>query len=226
MSRSFPGLDESNEWNLVGRDTLYATIPDAGEIIPIRSRNWLIQNSNVLMIGLRSATASSHWYTGGWVQQLLPILPSYTSTYVAAVQSASQRLRLGILNLVVFPKYIDTYLIEINFPRWMRDISIEVWRYDGPDVDGPISNQITTTEIPASTSSVLLLPARDIRKGAIIVNNSTANLYLNLAPTTSLSSYLAILPPGGYYETPFNYAGPISGFWSAAVSTATVKEFF
>lgn len=226
MPRYFPSIDESNEWNLVGRANLQATIPDAGEIIPIPSRSFLIQNSNVLMIGLRSQTASPRWYTAGWAQQILPILPGYTSDYVAAVQSDSQRLKLGILNLVVFPKFVDNYLVQVSFPRWMRDISLEVWRYDGPDVDSPVSKQLTTTEVNASTSSVLLLPERDIRKGAIVVNNSTANLYINLAPVTSLADYLGILAPGGYYETPFNYAGPISGFWTAAVSTATVKEFF
>uniref|UniRef100_A0A832M335 Uncharacterized protein n=1 Tax=Oscillatoriales cyanobacterium SpSt-402 TaxID=2282168 RepID=A0A832M335_9CYAN len=226
MSRNFPDLTSSLEWNLVGRDTLLATIPEFGDIIPIPRKSYFIENSHVLMIGCRSNSAPSRWYTAGWAEQVLPVSPSFTSDFVAAAQATSQRLRLGIQNLVVFPKYVPSYILQISFPRWMRDISLEVWQYDGPDVEGPISNQLVSYQIPASTSSVLLLPEREIRKGAVVVNNSTADLYLNLGPTADFVDYLALLVPGGYYETPFNYAGPISGIWTAAVATATVKEFF
>ena len=134
MSRQFPDFRETLEWNLVARATYQAPI---GGLVSDRlpARQWLIQNSHLLIIGVSSTSARSTWKTGGWAAQILPFLPSSTSQYVAAVQSSRKWLRLGTLTLVTFPKVMRTYLLEISFPYWFEDVSVEIWRYDGRDLD-------------------------------------------------------------------------------------------
>jgi hypothetical protein len=134
MSRQFPDFLNSIEWNLVARANYQAneSAPIANRLPP---RNFLIENSNVLIIGIDSNSARSYWRTGGWAVQIIPFLPSSTSTYVAAVHSYRKWLRLRVLTLAVFPKISDTWALEISFPFYFNDASVEIWRYDGRDLD-------------------------------------------------------------------------------------------
>jgi hypothetical protein len=134
MSRQYPDFRENLEWNLVARQSYQA--PQNVQVSDrLPARQWLIQNSHLLIIGVSSTSARSTWRTGGWAAQILPFLPSSTSQYVAAVQSSRKWLRLGTLTLVEFPKHLPTYLLEISFPYWFDDVSVEIWRYDGRDLD-------------------------------------------------------------------------------------------
>jgi hypothetical protein len=134
MSRQFPDFRENLEWNLVARQSYQA--PQNVQVSDrLPARQFLIENSHLLIIGTSSTSARSTWRTGGWAAQILPFLPSSTSVYVAAVQGQGKWLRLGTLTLVEFPKIMPTYLLEISFPYWLDNVSIEVWRYDGRDLD-------------------------------------------------------------------------------------------
>jgi hypothetical protein len=86
------------------------------------------------------------------------------------------------------------------------------------------SSTATPTSVAASTSSVSLLSANSARKGATIWNNSTANLYVELAATASILAFTARVGAGGYYEVPFTYTGAISGIWDVANGSALVRE--
>ncbi len=83
-----------------------------------------------------------------------------------------------------------------------------------------IPNQNT---IAASISSVNLLPAT-LRKGATIFNDTLDILYLILGDTASLTSFTVKINSNGYYETPFNYSGPIAGIWSGTDGFARITE--
>ncbi|MBD2416067.1 hypothetical protein H6G80_03140 [Nostoc sp. FACHB-87] len=88
----------------------------------------------------------------------------------------------------------------------------------------PSSSSAVPTTVNASASSQSLLAANSNRRGATIWNNSTANLYIELGSTASLTAFTAKLLPGGYYETPFNYIGAISGIWDAVNGNAQIRE--
>lgn len=133
--RQFPDFADTIEWNLVARNSYTAPITSTQASNRLPNRSFLIENSYVVIIGLRSEGARSTWQTGGWASQLLPFLPSSTSDYVAAVQTSKKWLRLRTLNLIVFPKLMNTWILDLAFPYWLPDISIEVWRYDGRDID-------------------------------------------------------------------------------------------
>ncbi|PHM11630.1 hypothetical protein [Nostoc sp. 'Peltigera malacea cyanobiont' DB3992] len=91
-------------------------------------------------------------------------------------------------------------------------------------VSASTSGTSTPTTIPASISNVAILTANSNRKGATIWNDSTANLFIEFGATATTSAFTAKLSAGGYYETPFNYTGVISGIWSGANGNALVRE--
>jgi hypothetical protein len=87
----------------------------------------------------------------------------------------------------------------------------------------------TLSNVSGSASSVTVLAANTARKGATIVNDSTALLYLKFGSSASTSSYTVVLAgaasaPFAYYEVPFGYTGIITGIWASAAGNARVTE--
>jgi hypothetical protein len=81
------------------------------------------------------------------------------------------------------------------------------------------------SNVVASASSTAILASNASRKGATLVNDSTATLYLKYGATASTTSYSYQVPPGGTWEmaTP-PYTGAIDGIWSSATGNARVTE--
>jgi hypothetical protein len=88
----------------------------------------------------------------------------------------------------------------------------------------------TVSSVASSASSVTLLAANTLRKGATITNDSTQVLYVKLAASAaSTSSYTVALAgaasaPFAYYECPYAYSGEIRGIWASANGNARVTE--
>ena len=90
------------------------------------------------------------------------------------------------------------------------------------------SSTATRTVVPASTSVVTLLPdlgvgnasllspANAERKGAIIYNDSTANLFVSLGnPMPSdLTDFTQIIAAAGSFFVPPGFRGPVYGIWA------------
>lgn len=92
----------------------------------------------------------------------------------------------------------------------------------------PVSTS-TLTSVVGSLSSVILLPANSNRKMAMVTNESTdnaANMYLKFGSAASLTSYTALVPPGGYFEFPVPmWPGRVDAIWStSAAATARITE--
>jgi hypothetical protein len=86
----------------------------------------------------------------------------------------------------------------------------------------------TESQVADNAAAVTILAANTARKGALIHNTSTVNLYLrlgNTAPTTS--DFSTVVPPDQTYEVPVCYAGIIKGIWASDPNTgnANVTEF-
>lgn len=131
--RSFPDFSNTLEWNLVTRRSLI-TRQLIGGYFRLPPMTIDIVNSHLLMIGVASSSAKSHWYTAGWARQLLSFSPSSTSVFPSAVQTNSYRLALGVLNCLAFGKEVNSWTLQISFPVYLEDALIEVWRYDGTDL--------------------------------------------------------------------------------------------
>ena len=227
MDRSLPDLTDSLSWDLVRRVEVEATIdPDRPDrrlqIAPI---NAMIIESATVMIGIRSNAAPSTWDTGGWASQRLLIIPSSTTEFVANVQTESKWLKLGVLNLCQFSTLQPTWMLNIRIPKWLPHILCEIWQYQGREVEKGIATNTQRSTVAAATSSTQLLAANPNRIGAIVANNSTTRLWLNLGDTASQSVYTAVIEPGGYYEIPYGYQGAVAGIWAGTFGGAQLVEF-
>jgi hypothetical protein len=192
------------------------------QIAPIQA---FIENSHTLAIGIRSNAAPQTWNTGGWATQRLLIAPSSTSEFSANMQSASHHLRLGVLNLCQFPQLMPFWLLWIRIPKWLPHVMCEIWQYQGRDMRQGIPANTQRSTVAAATNSTELLAANPNRIGAIIGNNATTRLWLNLGDTASQTVYTAVIEPGGYYEVPYGYIGAVSGIWGGSFGGAQLTEF-
>ena len=135
MDRRLPDIDNSLEWNLVDRSTYEAVENGDGSYTPIPPKTWILEDTYTLMIGVKSTMASPAWYTGGWAAQRLLMIPSSTTEFTANVQTCNFRLKLGVLNLCNFPKHQSTWMLYLKIPKWIKQATVEIWRYDGTDQD-------------------------------------------------------------------------------------------
>lgn len=86
------------------------------------------------------------------------------------------------------------------------------------------SANATLSNVAGSASSVTLLASNTSRLGAIIVNDSTAILYVKEGSVASATSYTYILFQYDTIEIPFGYNGIITGIWASATGSARVTE--
>lgn len=88
------------------------------------------------------------------------------------------------------------------------------------------ATSITGVAATNANPDTWLLQYNPLRKGGTIYNDSAAILYLLLGVGTATSSNFTVqVPPNGYYELPFSYAGPVRGVWSSATGSARVTEY-
>jgi hypothetical protein len=98
----------------------------------------------------------------------------------------------------------------------------------------PVPVTATSTPAPSTTpalsrvagsiTSVTLLAANSLRRGAIIFNESAATLYLKLGTTASLTSYSYPILPNQLWELAFAYTGELDGIWATATGNAQITE--
>jgi hypothetical protein len=94
--------------------------------------------------------------------------------------------------------------------------------------DDPKANVSTFTSVSGTNASSQTILAQNLnRLGVIIVNESTASLFLKLGvgPASS-TSYTVKLAPGATYTFPLPiYTGIVTGIWDAINGHARVDEF-
>jgi len=89
----------------------------------------------------------------------------------------------------------------------------------------PTPSTGVTTSVASNAANVTLLAANAARKGAMITNDGSNNLFVKLGATASATSYTAKLIPGAYYELPSPvYTGIIDGIWDVATGSARITE--
>lgn len=141
MSVSMWEFGNNLNWDLALRQTYNATLisPDDPDLfLPIPTVT-LTVTSRVLLIGARNQSAKPNWFLAARVSPRLLFSPSSTSEFIAAVASYP-RLKIGLdrLTLIRFDNYdLSTYLLEINIPKWHKQMLLEVWQYSGAMGDLP-----------------------------------------------------------------------------------------
>lgn len=98
---------------------------------------------------------------------------------------------------------------------------------DGSAATQPVkmfSSTGSSTSVAGSTSLITLLAANTSRLGATVFNDSTANIFVNLGNSASMTNYTVRMKPLSYFETPFGYTGIITAVFDAANGFARITE--
>lgn len=96
----------------------------------------------------------------------------------------------------------------------------------------PTAGTATLANVAGSASSVTLIASNANRKGAVIVNDSAATLYIKFGSSASATSFTYVLPGSGsllvpaVWEMPAGtvYTGIITGIWGSATGSARCTE--
>jgi hypothetical protein len=97
----------------------------------------------LVAISTSSFNALPKWVTAGWISQ--KINTGLTISGTADAIYTSQRVLLNKLNLFKFPMELaSSYTLNFAFPRWLKDISIATWEYQG-DISDYDPNNIPAT---------------------------------------------------------------------------------
>lgn len=96
---------------------------------------------------------------------------------------------------------------------------------DGLRVHESRAATATLANVSGSASSVTLQASNTARRGLVIVNDSTVNLYVKFGSTASATSFTYKLPPGATLELPVPiYTGIVTGIWDSATGSARMTE--
>ena len=87
-----------------------------------------------------------------------------------------------------------------------------------------VADSASLVNVGSSTSSVTLASANAGRNGLVIVNDSTAVLYVKYGSTASSSSYTYKLGAGDIFEMSIVYTGIVTGIWASVNGNARVTE--
>jgi hypothetical protein len=83
----------------------------------------------------------------------------------------------------------------------------------------------TRSDVTSVATNTTLLASNASRKGAIIFNDSTKNLFVRFgAGAATATDFTTLLRAGDNYEVPFGYTGQIQGIWSVANGAARITE--
>lgn len=159
--------------------------------------------------------------TNGLDVDVTRVIPGTSATHLGkAIDSAVGATDTGVAALVVRDDALTTLTPADNDFTVMRtDSTGALWtRETAPSAGGPNS-------VAASASNVTLLAANAARRGATIMNDSTAILYVKFGATASTTSFHVKMAAGSYLEVPFGYTGIIDGIWASATGDARVGEF-
>lgn len=155
-----------------------------------------------------------------------------TVTTVTAVTAISNALpagnnNIGDVDVVTLPaiptgsNIIGRVGIDQTTPGTTNKVSV------GNDVVTTKEQRATTpavTSVAGSASNVTCLASNANRLGAVVYNDSTADLYVKLGATASTTSFTVKLFSDGAFTVPFGYTGIIDCIWSSAAGSARVTE--
>lgn len=130
-------------WEQVYDGNIAAQQPGPGIFLPIpRITIPLILHERVIVVGTSSVDFRPNWRFSGILSQRL-VIPALGT---GLVDGHKQTLRLNALSLIVLPVLTPDYRLDYDVFHWIRDISLSVWRYMGPEQDA-LAELIETVKV-------------------------------------------------------------------------------
>lgn len=98
-----------------------------------------LTNARIFLIGATSLKAKPNWYRAGWLHQQIDgvaindsvVFEGMGATPTTAVDASQRLIPLNSLQLVIFPKLVDSYRLRFHPVRWLKELSLGVWEYRG-----------------------------------------------------------------------------------------------
>lgn len=129
-------LKTGSNWSSVIRQT-YKASPISnkkGQYAPIPIKK-ASASSRILLAGSRNRDAKPNWYLGGYLSQNIRYSPASLFSTFEAGRAA---IPLNKLALIMFPAVEAQgafYDLEIQFAQWHTQLYVEIWQYNGQDLD-------------------------------------------------------------------------------------------
>jgi hypothetical protein len=146
----FP-LDGALDWNLTSREQL-----TAGELGYISPRIYTVNSPN-LIVGAGITVGRPTWKWAGRIIQIIPAKPSTTGIFSAGIEVARWSLYLNKYQHFKLGNYSPRpYQIRLEPAKWLADLTIEMWWYDGEPENTSVTDRLDTIEqsISSSTTSI------------------------------------------------------------------------
>ena len=138
-------LGNRENWSLVLSETKRIRIvrQDSASMsyLPIPETKASI-NSSVIKISLRSESARPRWFLGAWAN-----FYCYAHTGYALLSQGSKACKINDDTLFIFDQPTEQipYSISLQFPKYLEDISYEIWQY--VDQSGRYSSSLLLSEL-------------------------------------------------------------------------------
>jgi hypothetical protein len=208
------------DWTLIYDEDLALTDASEVAIADELESAYLLYSASANLASTRIGTFL-HWeamgVTGDAVMARYPAMKGKNLLAIADGLESAYRLSF-------VPGPTRSALLSFSLKIWRPTMPL-FSRSSGGSSVVPVSTAAAATAVAAATETSTILAANGNRKGASILNDSTATLYLEMGSTVSSSDYAISLLSGDYYEVPYGYTGIITGVWTAANGNAMVREF-
>lgn len=130
------------------------------------------------------------------------------------------------------PPVFTRRALAVRVPNFAQSFNVQIEVSNVPFISSggtpaPIQTAAigSVTTIDAATQAVDLLEANPNRKKLIVINNSTATMYLAFGEVASPTNYtIAVSADGDGYELE-GFTGVVSAVWTDAIGKARITEF-
>lgn len=126
-------LSNSANWEPFWTATFNGVRVTPQTVAPIGEKlNPILLDKHILAVYVDSNSAKSTWYFAGFLSQRMQLgltvggLPD-TNGYTR------RKVWLRKMTLITFPKLTSEYALAFTPPDWFEDVSINVWKYIGPE---------------------------------------------------------------------------------------------
>lgn len=151
-------LSNASNWSLVYEETL--TRQPGLFTMPI------LLSSNIVAIVVTTPSPKPTWFTGAWVNQLIPtgLIDSSTTWSIGSNRILLER------NVLVFPQSLSNYALQFSFPAYFPTVFLSVWEYTGTDTQSPTGELATVVSEIATIVNNVATIAEQVGNIVTIVN--------------------------------------------------------
>ncbi|BDA68212.1 hypothetical protein CAL7716_023780 [Calothrix sp. PCC 7716] len=103
----------------------------------------LIPTSRIFLVGTFSTTAKPTWKCAGYLtQEILSVkvndavvFEGLNSTPETTVDASNKFIKLNCVQLVIFPKYSDSFALRFDAVPWLKSVTLAIWEYRSTETD-------------------------------------------------------------------------------------------